>query len=276
MRVAVLCYHSQNIQGNSYKFNDHIALAQDLQRISARNIPIISAAQLVKHLQGIQLLDMPAAVVLTCDDGTTLDWLDYQHPEFGWQQSFRNILREHFAGALPNEVMTSFVIACPTARQHIDRGCYGGAALSTDSWWLEAARSGDWAIENHSWDHWHISLPYQPPAEQPLGQFYTVNNHLQANKQVLQASRFINTKLATAAKQVRYFAYPYGHIAPYLQEHYLPRYVALHGIQAAFTTGAQFVTEQSPLYALPRFVCGEAWQTVEQFDGILEQLVCYA
>lgn len=273
MRVAVLCYHSQNIQGNCYELNDHIALAQDLQRISARNIPIISVTQLVKHLQGIQLLDMPAAVVLTCDDGTTLDWLDYQHPEFGWQQSFRNILREHFAGALPNEVMTSFVIACPTARQHIDQGCYGGAALSTDNWWLAAVRSGEWAIENHSWNHWHISLPYQSSAEQPLGQFYSVDNYLQASKQVLHASRFINAKLAPAGKTVRYFAYPYGHAAGYLQEHYLPRYAAWHGIQAAFTTEPGFVSAQSPFYALPRFVCGEAWQGAEQFDALLEQLI---
>lgn len=273
MRVAVLCYHSQNIQGNSYELNDHIALAQDLKRISARNIPIISAAQLVKHLQGTHVLDIPAAVVLTCDDGTTLDWLDYQHPEFGWQQSFRNILLEHFAGALPKEVMTSFVIACPTARQHIDQGCYGGAALSSDSWWLEAAKSGYWAIENHSWNHWHISLPFHTMTEQPLGQFYTVDNYLQASKQVLQASQLINSKLAVAGKTVRYFAYPYGHVAKYLQEYYLPRYSARHGIQAAFTTQASFISAQSSLYALPRFVCGEAWQGTEQFDALLEQLV---
>ena len=274
MRVAVLCYHSQNIQGNSYELNDHIAFAQDLKSISARNIPIISVTQLVKHLQGIQVLDIPAAVVLTCDDGTTLDWLDYQHPQFGIQKSFRNILLDEFNGSLPAEVMTSFVIACPVARQHIDQGCYAGAALSVDSWWLEAAESGYWAIENHSWNHWHVSLPFCTLEKQPLGQFYTVDNYLQASKQVLQASRLINSKLAAAGKTVRYFAYPYGHAAKYLQEHYLPRYLAWHGIQAAFTTQASFVSSQSALYALPRFVCGEAWQGTEQFDALLEQLVC--
>lgn len=273
MRVAVLCYHSQNIQGNSYALNDHIAFEHDLKRILEKNIPIISVAQLVNHLKGIYVLDTPVAVVLTCDDGTTLDWFDYQHPQFGMQKSFRNILLDEFTGPLPAEVMTSFVIACPTARQHIDQGCYAGAALSTDSWWLEAAKSGYWAIENHSWNHWHVSLPFHTLDKQPLGQFYTVDNYLQANKQVLQAGRFINAKLAAVGKTVRYFAYPYGHAAKYLQEQYLPRYLAWHGMQAAFTTQARFVTAQSPLYALPRFVCGEAWHGAEQFNALLEQLV---
>ena len=273
MRVAVLCYHSQNIQGNSYELNDHIALAQDLKKIIARNIPIINVKQLVEHLQGIRILDIPAAIVLTCDDGTTLDWFDYQHPQFGIQKSFRNILLDEFAGALPAEVMTSFVIACPIARRHIDNGCYGGAPLSADSWWHEAASSGYWAIENHSWNHWHVSLPFQASAEQPLGQFYTVDNYLQATKQVRQASRLISSKLAGAGKTVRYFAYPYGHASKYLQEHYLPSYFHQHGIQAAFTTQASFVSAQSALFSLPRFVCGEAWTSSEAFDVLLDQLI---
>lgn len=272
MRAAVLCYHSQNIQGNSYALNDHTALEQDLQRIVHHNIPIISAEQLVNHLRGIQRLDMSAAVVLTCDDGTTLDWLDYEHPEFGWQKSFRHILLEQLGDNLPASVMTSFVIACPSARQHIDQGCYGGAALSCDRWWLDAAHSRYWAIENHSWNHLHVCLPWQAPAEASLGQFYTVDNHLRASQQVLQASRFINAKLAAANSTVKYFAYPYGHVAAYLKDHYLPRYPALHGIQAAFSTAPKLVTQHSNLYALPRLVCGEAWQSPEQFELILEQL----
>ncbi len=71
MRAAVLCYHSQNIQGNSYELNDHIAFEHDLKKIIGEKIPIISVAQLVDHLKGIHMLDIPAAVILTCDDGTT-------------------------------------------------------------------------------------------------------------------------------------------------------------------------------------------------------------
>lgn len=272
MRAAVLCYHSQNIEGNSYALNDHIALEQDIRRILEHKIPIISAEQLVNHIQGKHTLNIPAAVVLTCDDGTTLDWLDYEHPEFGSQKSFRNILLDELNGQLPADVMTSFVIACPTARQHIDQGCYGGAALSCDSWWLEAANSGYWAIENHSWNHLHVCLPFQVTTEQPLGQFYTVNNYLRASKQIVHASRLINVKLAAAHKTVRYFAYPYGHAAAYLKDHYLPRYPARHGIQAAFTTTPGFVSKHSDIFALPRFVCGEAWKSPEQFGAILEGL----
>ncbi len=273
MRVAVLCYHSQNIQGNSYQLNDHIAFEQDLKKIIQKNIPIISAAQLVNHLKGIHALEIPAGVVLTCDDGTILDWLDYQHPQFGMQKSFRNILLDQFAGSLPAEIMTSFVIACPVARQHIDLGCYAGAALSVDSWWLEAVESGYWAIENHSWNHWHVSLPFINLEKQPLGQFYTVDNYLRATKQVVHASRFINAKLAKTNKTVKYFAYPYGHAPSYLKDHYFPYYYQQHGIEAAFTTEAAFVTDTSPIFSLPRFVCGEAWTGLEQFDLILEKLV---
>lgn len=272
MRAAVLCYHSQNIQGNSYALNDHLAFEHDLQRIIEHNLPIISVEQLVNHLHGKRILDIPAAIVLTCDDGTTLDWHDYQHPEFGLQKSFRHILQATLSEQLPTEVMTSFVIACPSARQHIDNGCYGGAALSCDSWWLDAAKSGDWAIENHSWNHLHVCLPFQVPAEQPLGQFYTVNNYLRASKQIVHASRLINAKLAAANKTVRYFAYPYGHAAAYLKDHYLPRYLAQHNIQAAFTTTPGFASKQSNIFALPRFVCGEAWKSPEQFDAILAGL----
>ncbi|MDY0205293.1 MAG: polysaccharide deacetylase family protein [Pseudomonas sp.] len=277
MRVAALCYHSQNIQGNSYELNDHVAFAHDLASIVERNIPIISIEQLVQHLNGMALLDFRAAVVLTCDDGTTLDWFDYQHPEFGWQTSFNNIMR-HTLGAqrcdsATSALMTSFVIACPVARRHIDHGCYAGEPLSDDSWWQEAASSGYWSIENHSWNHWHVSLPFQAPIEQPLGQFFTVDNYLQATKQIRQATGLINSKLGSAAQTVRYFAYPYGHAAHYLQHHYLPYYTAQHAIEAAFTTQADFVTEHSSLYALPRFVCGEAWKSSQQFTALLDRLV---
>ena len=203
MRAAVLCYHSQNIQGNSYALNDHIAFEHDIARIVQRKIPIISVAQLVNHLKGICRLSIPAAIVLTCDDGTSLDWFDYQHPEFGLQKSFNRILREKLNSNLSRSIMTSFVIACPVARQHIDNGCYAGAALSSDSWWIEAERSNYWSIENHSWDHWHVCLPFSTTADQPLGQFYTVNNYLRASKQVQQASRLINLKLSEVGKAVR-------------------------------------------------------------------------
>ena len=278
MRVAVLCYHSQNIQGHSYALNDHVAFAHDLRTIVERNIPVISIEQLVQHLKGLVLLDHSAAVVLTCDDGTTLDWFDYQHPEFGFQVSFNNIVRDTLGAqrcdTATSALMTSFVIACPTARRHIDYGCYGAEPLSDDSWWHEAASSGYWSIENHSWNHWHVSLPFQAPVRQPLGQFYTVDNYLQATKQIRQATRLINSKLGAAGQRVRYFAYPYGHAAHYLQHYYLPYYTAQHAIEAAFTTQANFVSEQSSLYALPRFVCGEAWKSPQQFAVLLDQLVC--
>lgn len=270
MQTLILCYHSQNVVGHAYHENDHLALASDLQAILERQLPVISFNRLLDYLDGRWRLYPRKAVVLTCDDGTLLDWHDYQHPEFGLQPSFDRILQDFLRQAprrqSTRELMTSFLIASPQARQQIDLGCYGGAPLSNEDWWSEAAASGRWLFGNHSWDHRHICLT---DSQGEVGQFYSVDNLGAAQEQIEQASQYLSSKLATKAISP-VFAYPYGHSNSFLAEDYLPNEIAKHGIKAAVTTEAGFVTRASNRYLLPRYTCGQHWQSPQQFKQILD------
>lgn len=274
MRTLILCYHSQNILGNDYHTNDHLALASDLNAILRRGLPVISLQRLLDYLNGRWRLFPRKAVVLTCDDGTLLDWHDYQHPQFGLQLSFDHILQNFLAAAPKKQakkgIMTSFVIASPQARSIIDQLCYAGAPLSNDDWWNEAANSGRWLFGNHSWDHRHACLADTKPNE-ALGQFYTVNHLTIAREQIAQASQYLESKLPHQAR-VNVFAYPYGHSNEFLAELYLPNYSAEHGLQAAVTTTPGIIARDTNRFLLPRYTCGEDWQSPEQFEHVLDQL----
>lgn len=278
MRTLVLCYHSQNILGYSYGENDHVALASDLQAIARRRLPIISLNSLFSYLEGRAGFwpRRPArAIVLTCDDGTLLDWRDYQHPAFGFQPSFDRILREFLAG-LPyrqrhKHIMTSFVIASPEAREQIDQNCYDGARLSTEDWWLEAAHSGRWLVGNHSWDHRHAGLAEAASADEALGHFYAVNNRESAEQQISQASRYLDQRVPAKA-QARVFAYPYGHSNDYLANEYLPGQQAQHRIRGAVTTSPALVDRNTNRFLVPRFTCGQDWKSAAQFEELLDLL----
>ena len=47
MRVPILTYHSNNISGNDYASNDHVALAADLRLIHDRGLRIVPLARVV-------------------------------------------------------------------------------------------------------------------------------------------------------------------------------------------------------------------------------------
>ena len=104
------------------------------------------------------------------------------------------------------------------------------------------------------------------------GHFMGVTNETEANRQVLQASRYLNQALEPTDLQVRWFAYPYGHCTDFLASDYLPSQRKGHHMEAAFTTEAAFVTPDTPRYRIPRFVCGSAWRTADEFSHLLLQL----
>ena len=52
MKVAVLAYHSQNVNGSTYATNDHIALATDLSLIRQRGIPVLHGLEKGHHSVG--------------------------------------------------------------------------------------------------------------------------------------------------------------------------------------------------------------------------------
>lgn len=275
MRAAVLAYHSQNIVGNDYVSNDHVALASDLAQLRALGISLMPLSTLVAALLAPEANPFPAGcVALTCDDGTSLDWEDYEHPKHGHQPSFDRLLQEHLAytGESGSGLLTSFLIASPDARASIDAGCYGGIPLSDERWWLPAARSGRFTFGNHSWDHAHPCLREDQIAAEMRGHFMGVDNEAEANRQILQASRYLDQALAPAGQRVRWFAYPYGHCTDFLANQYLPSQCQHHHMKAAFTTEAAFVTPGTSKYRIPRFVCGSAWHSPDDFGRLMHRL----
>lgn len=295
MRIAVLAYHAQNCNGGDYANNDHIALQNDLSAIHSANIPLLPLADVVEAIILGTTDTLPnEAVCLTCDDGTSLDWKDYEHPLHGPQKSLANILREYLSELHSNAsaqrspeqrrntagMLSAFVIASKTARKAIDEGCYEGLPLSADDWWSEAASEGLVAIENHGWDHLHPVIPKLDDPCCEKGSFYSVKSYASADLQVRRAAQTINATLNATptptkdsqSHQCRLFAYPFGHCADYLKDDYFPQYGTEHGMKAAFTTVPDYLTEQTNLFAAPRFVCGNAWNSAAQFQDILAGL----
>src|SRR5688572_29200633 len=84
MRVPVLTYHSNNIHGNDYAHNDHVALEHDLATIARLGYRIVPLAKVVEALDDPQL-DLDDAVAITFDDGSWFDWHDLEHPSCGPQ-----------------------------------------------------------------------------------------------------------------------------------------------------------------------------------------------
>jgi peptidoglycan/xylan/chitin deacetylase (PgdA/CDA1 family) len=276
MRGVVLGYHSQNCGGYDYSSNNHLAFQSDLRSVYRHNLPVISLRDIAEKISsGNSAALPPRFVALSCDDGSLLDWHDYEHPQFGLQRSFANILRDHLTehGLRGTGLLTAFVIASPDARKAIDIGCYGGIPLSEDDWWPAAAREGLLAIENHSWDHVHPELPEHLLEPDSAGNFYSIDSHAKADLQVRTASEFIDRHLAATGQRTSLFAYPYGHDSTFLSQDYLPRCRQEHGIIGAFTTEPKFVDAKTAVYEIPRMVCGDAWRTPEQFDDMLKQLI---
>jgi hypothetical protein len=275
MRGAVFAYHAQNCGGYDYASNDHLAFERDLAAIVSAQLPVVSLETIASALADGEPGRLPERFVgLSCDDGTSLDWADYDHPEFGEQTALANLLRAQVnAGAITGkQLLTAFVIGCPSARREIDRGCYGGLPLSDDGWWAEAAREGLLAIGNHSLDHVHETLPDDFPAAGQRGDFTSVDTYALADRQVRQAADTIDSRLQAAGQRTRVFAYPYGHVSPYLRDSYFPQFRQEHRMLGAFTTEQAYIEQGTHPYAIPRFVCGDAWRSPAQFDTILQQL----
>lgn len=275
MKIIVLAYHSQNINGNHYEDNDHIALREDLAELRKHGIPLISLRDLSCALQSdLSPADMPkTAVALSCDDGTVLDWENFTHPVHGPQSSFTEILIEHMdilRDRRPH-LLTSFVIASPEARRQIDAHCHAGYELSSSHWWKTAAQRRLISIENHSWDHLHPCLDTSGQNRGKNGNFRLVDTYADADQQIRQATNYIN-KALEYQHRTSLFAYPFGHFNDYLVNDYFPNHKKEHEIVAAFTTEPDITTEASNIYKLPRYVHGEAWSTPAEFKKIIDQL----
>ncbi len=262
LQIPVLTYHSLNILGNDYHNNDHIALAQDLKLIADLGIEVISAYKLVQWLkQECTLDEKQKYVVLTFDDGSELDFKGWHHPQFGKQKSFYAIMQD-FCGKIH---ATSFVIAAPSIRLELQKTCLAGHAIWRDDWWQQAQDSKILGIENHSWDHLHSTLKTVAQCDNLKGDFRKITCFDDANTQIKLASDYINSQIKN--KKTSLFAYPFGHYNQYLTEEYFPK--KQNAIQAAFTCDGSKVNQQSPIWKIPRFVCGQHWHSIHELNKLL-------
>lgn len=266
MRAVVLCYHSNNIAGNDYPSNDHVALAEDLRLIHALGLPILPLHGIVSALRHGDAL--PPCVGLSFDDGTWFDWYDLEHPSHGLQRSFAGILSDFGQASGQRAPATSFVIASPEARAIMDRSCMIGRGWMGDQWWDAALDGGLIAIENHSWDHQHESLP-QTASGLPGGCFSNIQTWAAADAQIRQATAYLDARLPR--RRTRLFAYPYGHYNDYLSGQYLPGHPHEHGLWAAFSTDPEPITAQASRWRLGRYVCGYHWRSPEALQAILRE-----
>lgn len=261
-RALVLCYHSTNVNGCGYADNDHVALRADLAAIEARGLHIVPAVDAVLRPEAAE-----PRVVLTCDDGSTLDALDFEHPVHGRQDSFLRILREHHAAGGQLAEMASFVIASPAARAELDRKDFLSLNVWHDEWWPEAAASAYLSIENHSWDHNHPSLERSVQRDNRRGSFRVIDTLADAKAEIAQASDYIERR---CGRRPQLFAYPWGEANDYLVDEFFPRHAAELGLRGAFITSGDTRTACGP-WQIPRLVCGTDWRSPAEFSALLHR-----
>jgi len=269
--IPILTYHALHAPGWEYHSNDHVAFAADLALLRELGFRVVSLRQIVDALVGGSLneLSQHRVVGISFDDGTDHDWIDYSHPGWGSLRSMATILRVDGAGmGLNGESAsgTSFVIVSPDARDQLDQACSAGRGQWQDSWWKQANDSGLLTIANHSWDHLHPALEEVRHSRNVRGDFCQIDNECDADSQVLEAEHYLVERLG---KSEGLFAYPFGHVAPYLRDHYFPN--GNCGIDAAFATGGSHCTARSSRWAIPRWVCQEHWNSPEQLRDLLSK-----
>lgn len=268
MQIPILLYHSNNVAGNDYVSNDHVALRDDLATIAALGYEIESLHDIAQWSGGNHHFDDETPRVgLSFDDGSAFDFYDLDHPTWGVQRSFLNILRD-FADDTGRRVhATSFVIAGDGPREELDRTCLAGLGWWGDEWWLEAQESGLMSIENHSWDHNHPTLSQTCQRAQDKGRFDSITTQAECEAEVAQASRYI---AQLTGRSPTLFAYPWGQASAYLREAYLPDHANSHGIEAAYAGGeVGYVAADSDQFYLPRMICGHNWRTPQALSHLL-------
>lgn len=268
-RFTILTWHSINVLDNSHAGNDLIAFSEDLDLLDRLGWIVLPLGEALARMDAGTLPDR--AVVLTMDDGSIMDFDDFDHPTCGRQTSVLKRISK-FANALPGDSphmphVTSFVIASPEARAELDRVDYMNLGVWPDDWWAPANASGLMSIESHSWDHNHGSLVRTAQRDNRRGDFRYIETEAECRVEVDRASDFIGRK---SGRRPRFFAYPYGQAGDYLRREYLPRHAASVGIEAALGCTPEPVDPDSDRWYLPRYVCGRDWKSVTDLELLLD------
>jgi peptidoglycan/xylan/chitin deacetylase (PgdA/CDA1 family) len=265
----VLAYHSQNVTGYTYETSDRLAFAADLALLRELDFTVVSAMHLVRRLRAGDFRSLPAkCVVLTMDDAPLSDVCETSNPPHAGQDSMLTSLRKQhrrsfgFAITKPPFVATVFAIASPEARRQLSVPM--GMPWLTDNWWRAAQQSGYLDIGTHSWNHVHPDLEEMAIQPQLKEAFHRVDSVAEADRQIVQAIRWI--RAITGHDAAGLFDYPYGQTNDFLVREYLPRQREVIG---AFTTQPRPVTESTCIWQIPRFVCGHHWKTREALRSLL-------
>lgn len=269
-RIPVLCYHSMNANTTSYLGNDHLALERDLETLLHLGYRLIDGLSVIHFILGKKRFTHTDKVVcISFDDAPILDFEDFQSPTIGTVKSFRHILQSSAIFQYSHTPILNFAIADPDARDEIDKQCILGHGDMTSSWWESSIDEHLYHIANHSWDHMHDALTQVAHSRSEKGNFYAVDNYIDADKQIRQAYEQLQSLVNNKATPL--FAYPYGHVNNYLRDDYFPNYQHEHQQLGAFTTEGDYATRNSNRWAIPRFVCGLHWKSPEALTEILEK-----
>ncbi len=263
--IPVLTYHANNVSNNSYQGNDHIALREDLGVLHNAGWRAISLDDLLVWHKGLAAPDaFRRRYAVTFDDGSDFDVHDLKHPVWGVQRSLLNVLRDHLDETGEMIRASSFVIASANARKQLDQHCLIGCGWWNDDWWSEVNESGLLNIESHGWDHLHPVLDEVAQAEGLAGDFARIRTLGDCERQLKHSGQTIEQ---ISGRRPRYFAFPWGQFSDFLVREYLPEYRTDHGYHAAFSTRPSAVYRTDNRWCLPRYVCGEHWNSP---DALLE------
>ncbi len=267
--IPILTYHSLHARDESYPNNDHVALARDLLTIHEMGYVIVSLSEIADRLVNgdAEWFRSGKKAGISFDDGCNHDFIDFVYPGIPTLKSFFTIMSE-FNLCHPSQepaCATSFVIASPVATAVLDQTCIAGRGQWHNGWWKAAAESGLIEIGNHSWDHLHPTLPSVSHSRDVRNDFSQVDNAVDAGMQIKQAEDFIREtigdNLATGL-----FAYPDGKTHRYLLTEFFPGQQA---IRAAFTTDGQHVGPDTDRWLIPRYVCGDHWNSTDELAELL-------
>jgi peptidoglycan/xylan/chitin deacetylase (PgdA/CDA1 family) len=125
--------------------------------------------------------------------------------------------------------------------------------------------SGFLDIGNHSWDHVHHAAERIAAKSASRDDFSVIEDFDDAQAEIRVASEFIATR---TGRTPRLFAFPFGHVSPYLVNEYLPEHGPSFGLEAAFGTGG-IASERDSIWAIPRVVCGHHWHSPGELERLL-------
>lgn len=268
-RFVILTWHSIRVLENTPAENDLIAFSDNLALIDRLGWTILP---LQRALKGLDTGELPEhSVVLTLDDGSIMDFHDFDHPTCGHQKSIFNRLREfaeHPETSRRHRVHASaFVIASPEARAELDRNVTLDLGVWPEDWWPEANASGLMSIESHSWDHNHDALARTAQRANQRGDFSLIDTPAECRAEIDRASDYIEHR---SGRRPRFLAYPYGQASEYLRQEYLPHHAETLGLKAALGCKAAPVTRRSDRWMLPRYVCGHDWTSNAELEALLD------